>query len=723
MSAFYIQIKKPPDDKEYSIKYSFRKVRTIPYGINRSIHSSVIPFIQRAVKEMAKCNYWSSRFINYYLIYKLSKGIKLELITKSSLRSTFLCIAKGSKSGKFISDEVKTIKEEWIKTFDCNEPYEIVGLNTITTKTYEKYWNAFEQYHTYAIVDHLGWLIRYRNKELSVSESTIISKLIANEINIKKRPNTNLKELLSHVFKNKNVETILNKELKWCKDHFENNSNINSRIKFHYEILKALQSIPEAPLFKIAPLCSTKLPFIELCQKSLCDLYSWCISKKNKTVVKEIDRTNFCNLFWKKEHVKFKEIFNDNGLKRRNMNNLNFDYGPTLTTDGIQVHIPWESPFIINKKVTKEQYEKHLQSSKDYEIKKQEKISKQLKENGKVDKRTTNKKKAKILPPSCERLITESLQDHSFGMFHSSCLKKSTICDGTSIVSIDPGHKNVISSSITVWSNDKKSELYDPVVHESISLGDYYEKIGNKRYDKQMKRILKINKMKQVLQELSENSLKESRYDEFCNKMKINLKHTNKLFNVYGTRNHARKRFDRVRQKQSFYSTITNRIAPNPETVIVMGNAKFSSTRVGLSACPIAKITERLSKSRKVVMTPETCTTMRCSCCRNEEVNTISAISTIKKTSKRTGKDYYPKIHGLRHCKKCTKSWNRDFNAARNIFFMFQSLMTEGIRASYLKRKFTGPCSDVKVKLDVTSARSVQPKPLNTMMSLPISVN
>jgi transposase len=211
-----------------------------------------------------------------------------------------------------------------------------------------------------------------------------------------------------------------------------------------------------------------------------------------------------------------------------------------------------------------------------------------------------------------------------------------------------------------------------------------------------MKRILKLNNMKEVLEELSENSLKESNYEALCEKMKINLKHAVKLFSVYGTRNHARKRFDRVRKKQSFYSTIAKKIAPDPETIIVMGDAKFSKTRVGLSACPIAKITERLSKTRRVVMTPETCTTMKCSCCRDNEVNTVSAVSKTKRTSKRTGKDYYPKIHGLRHCKKCAKSWNRDFNAARNIFFMFHSLLTQSIRALYLKRKFTDTCRIVK---------------------------
>ena len=36
---------------------------------------------------------------------------------------------------------------------------------------------------------------------------------------------------------------------------------------------------------------------------------------------------------------------------------------------------------------------------------------------------------------------------------------------------------------------------------------------------------------------------------------------------------------------------------------------------------------------------------------------------------------------------KCGESWGRDFNASRNIFYMFESLMKTNKPAPYLKRK------------------------------------
>ena len=108
----------------------------------------------------------------------------------------------------------------------------------------------------------------------------------------------------------------------------------------------------------------------------------------------------------------------------------------------------------------------------------------------------------------------------------------------------------------------------------------------------------------------------------------------------------------------------------------------------------------------------ETIITLRCSHCCMKNINTVSAVSSIEKTSKRTGKVYCPKIHGLRHCKQCSeslRSTNRDFNAARNIFFMFYSLATKGITAPYLARQK----SDVRGEKQKKSKASVIPSSMS----------
>ena len=110
-----------------------------------------------------------------------------------------------------------------------------------------------------------------------------------------------------------------------------------------------------------------------------------------------------------------------------------------------------------------------------------------------------------------------------------------------------------------------------------------------------------------------------------------------------------------------------------------------------MSATPIFKMIAKLSKHRRVIVCPEHCTTKRCSACRDSKADTKSAYSSRIITSKRTGKAFHPKIHGLRHCEQCHRTWNRDLNAARNIFFMFENLMLKRSKASYLDKKQKDP--------------------------------
>ena len=66
---------KEPPDKTHSIPYTFRKVWSIPVSIG-AMKSELRPFITYAVKEMAKCNFWGSRFMNYHIRLRSSKTTK-----------------------------------------------------------------------------------------------------------------------------------------------------------------------------------------------------------------------------------------------------------------------------------------------------------------------------------------------------------------------------------------------------------------------------------------------------------------------------------------------------------------------------------------------------------------------------------------------------------------------------------------------------------------------
>ena len=54
--------------------------------------------------------------------------------------------------------------------------------------------------------------------------------------------------------------------------------------------------------------------------------------------------------------------------------------------------------------------------------------------------------------------------------------------DDTPIVSIDPGHKNILTCANATIADP------NPLPGRSLSLGEYYERIGNKAYRSQINR-------------------------------------------------------------------------------------------------------------------------------------------------------------------------------------------------------------------------------------------
>ena len=89
---------------------------------------------------------------------------------------------------------------------------------------------------------------------------------------------------------------------------------------------------------------------------------------------------------------------------------------------------------------------------------------------------------------------------------------------------------------------------------------------------------------------------------------------------------------------------------------------------------------QSIAKKRRLVYVKESYTTQKCSKCRRNGANTTCVPATHKGVQLTAGgKKYLPKIHGLRQCPHCASTWNRDFNAARNIHF-------ETFQKSFIKR-------------------------------------
>jgi len=127
-----------------------------------------------------------------------------------------------------------------------------------------------------------------------------------------------------------------------------------------------------------------------------------------------------------------------------------------------------------------------------------------------------------------------------------------------------------------------------------MSLGEYYTKIGNKKFMRRLAKRKKYHKYQSVEDTLSEHTLKTVDIRKLKANLLVCIPLLKRVIGFYGSRNMSRQKFKRYKLRQQFMSTIVNRIAPEPETVVALGNAKFAVSRPGLSACPIAKVVQEL---------------------------------------------------------------------------------------------------------------------------------
>ena len=149
------------DQKEtYAINYETRKLSAIPIGIVSVFSQVWRTQIARACQNMRDLRFYGSRFINLHFLRCIHENIPIN-VTESSLRRWFVAIARGAR----VSDP-SVIASLKVWNSCCPEKYkspDIRGMNTITTKTFEAYWTAFNNYHTYGLLDHYVSCLRLQH--------------------------------------------------------------------------------------------------------------------------------------------------------------------------------------------------------------------------------------------------------------------------------------------------------------------------------------------------------------------------------------------------------------------------------------------------------------------------------------------------------------------------------------------------------------------------------
>ena len=154
----------------------------------------------------------------------------------------------------------------------------------------------------------------------------------------------------------------------------------------------------------------------------------------------------------------------------------------TMTTDGIIVNMMWSRTVVLTRRV--DDVAKYKREQAKYAAEKQERIAKQIKSKGKADARTVKGRAAKIMTPSKYRKVNrtgfhDGLGGLDNGLFTIAAAKRHKghhIAPDTPIVSIDPGLKNIMTCATSTLDD------MDPQPGRGLSLGEYYDRIGNRSY-------------------------------------------------------------------------------------------------------------------------------------------------------------------------------------------------------------------------------------------------
>ena len=190
---------------------------------------------------------------------------------------------------------------------------------------------------------------------------------------------------------------------------------------------------------------------------------------------------------------------------------------------------------------------------------------------------------------------------------------------------------------------------------------------------------------------LSTCSLKTSSYDTYLANVPGWTRETRCVFAVYGTRTCRAKKAKRANKLAQFYATVAGKLFPEQDAIVIMGDAKIQVSMKGRSTCPTAKVTRAIAQRRRLIFANERFTTAKWSSCRDREKE-LAIVKDMRKgpNLSRSGKVYIPDLHGLRQCPHCHRSWNRDLNAARNIFFCGLAVNRTGAPPPYLARRPDG---------------------------------
>lgn len=687
-------MEKDVDDTEVltnSIEYKFRRMQTIPCSLHRTLVSkSIIPLFDYAVVQMRGLRFWGSRFFAFHISRLIEENLPIPSFTSSSILPFVKCIAEGTRPVKD-TDLAESIVL-WKKTLafekDDSTIPSIRGLNTISTKTVEEYFVSFENYHVYGLQSHWSRLIA-RTYDLSKKRASAVVHYIIGKTSLTPLDTLNTLDVFTDS-EQESLRKIGDEEVSLIGD-IKNLNTLEGRIKWHACIAKRLAN-PENTdtmkpvLISLAPFCSASLPFITVCKQSMGDLLAFSKSRNSDHLLTATEKHRIYldflyNICPQNDNEKYSTI--DTYFKLPNRTG-GWVLSPTFKTDGHTLHLIWQKEIIRSKSVTLKEWTAYKEKEEKKQQTWQNEVDLALRENRQPDKRKQYglKKELPVHVPSQKIWCSNDeskFKEESIGTYSQSVLSTDTLREGTPLYAIDPGMHDILNSTRFEWKQpdscvQEDFQFLQPVKHKSLSGKSFYSSIG-----------VKSIRNDSLTRHLSECSLHTYNPHTFLSHLGVFKNFTHLIYDTWGSKKLRRAHFQRHRLKRRFYDTITDSFFPEKNAVVCIGDGHIQTTLKGTTTCPLGKIAQSIGKKRRLVYVNERYTTQKCSACchRNAKTETVPALHKGPQT-KANGKVYMPKIHGLRQCPHCARTWNRDYNAARNIHFNVCSFTLHGCPASYL---------------------------------------
>ena len=700
------------------IEYTSRRLQTVPCSLHGHIrHKSIIHLLNHACKEMRLLRLWGSRFMAFHLARMLSENKDLpETMTNYTLRSMFVCVAKGSRETKD-KDVIESL-DLWKKSCGDDVSFPCInGLNTITTSTFEEFFVSFENYHKYAMQHHWAYLVS-RLYSIPKKQSRMVIRSICDKFKVDAHSDMDSMDDDSTnitVEDKEKLQKIVDEELRFlpCYDEQNNLTQLRYCVLLHYKIAKRIQEVTEnqltrvdskfknsSKMFAMTPFCNAQIPSVQFCKKSICDLIAFAKSKNSQSVIKDYVRRNVVEAF--KNFKELKDLFI---LKNRK----EWILSPTFKTDGYLLCLIWQKEVTRKKYVTQKEYIKHCEKKEIMLMKWEDEVSRALSKGIAPDlrKRTALDKQVPVL--LCDGKIYPSKKIDEFhqeksGLYSSRIIHNLNIPENTPVYGVDPGMIDIVSCAKKVWnSKDSDCTANTENTQRNNKVPIWSKNLSSKSFNAR----IRVGEQIPVIQGLSECSLREIDPDKFLDQLVRYARFVPEIIATWGNENQRKNSFKRQVKKRKFYDTIVDELFPEENSIIFMGNGNIQTTMKGTSTSPLGKLLKEIVKKRRLVMVRESFTTKRCSCCQRSDSD-LRELNNLRKGLQTTesGKHYYSKIHGLRQCQHCARTWNRDFNAARNIFFNAVSYVETGKPCGYLSRHIQ--VLDNPALCEVTAAACIQ---------------